>query len=52
MLEKCQTWVETQASVESSLQNLNFEKSSQKTRKIRYQIFLYQIFYIKFFKNF
>ena len=34
--------METQTSVESSLQNLNFEKSSQKKKYIKF-------FYIKFF---
>ena len=40
MLEKCQIWVERQSSAQSSLRKLNFDKSSQKTHKIRYQIFV------------
>ena len=39
ILEKCQIWVETQPSVQSSFQKLNFDSNCQKTRKIREQIF-------------
>ena len=39
ILEKCQMWVETQTSVQSSFQKLNVDKICQKTRKIRYYIF-------------
>ena len=35
ILEKCQIWVEMQASAQSSFQKLNFDNSCQKTRKIR-----------------
>ena len=38
---KSQTWVETQSSIQSSFQKLNFGNSSQKTRKVRYQTFLF-----------
>ena len=39
ILEKCQIWVETQASAQSPLQKLNFENSCQQTGKIRSQLF-------------
>ena len=39
ILEKFQIWVETQPSVQSSFQKLNFDSNCQKTRKIREQIF-------------
>ena len=39
ILEKYQIWVDTQPSVQSSFQKLNFDSSCQKTRKIRWQIF-------------
>ena len=36
MLEKCQMWVETQPSAQSSFQKLNVDNSCQKTCKIWY----------------
>ena len=39
ILEKCQIWVETQFSGQSSFQKLNVENICQNTRKIRYYVF-------------
>ena len=39
ILENCQIWVETQPSVTSFFQKLNFDNSCQKPRKTRQQIF-------------
>ena len=41
ILEKSQIQVETQPSVQSPCHKLNFDNSSQKTRKSRYQTFLF-----------
>ena len=39
ILEKCQIWLETQSSDQSSFHKSNFDNSCQKTSKIRRQIF-------------
>ena len=41
ILGKSQIWVQTQPSVKSPFQKLNFGNGSQKTRKSRYQTFLF-----------
>ena len=40
MLEECQVWVERLRSIQSCFQKLNFDNGKQKTRKIRYYVFV------------
>ena len=39
IVDKCQIWVETQLSGQSSFQKPNVDNSCQNTRKIRYYVF-------------
>ena len=48
ILVKSQIWVETQPSVQSPFQKLNFGDSNQKTRKSRYKAFLFLSSFIGF----
>ena len=51
-MEKCQIWVETQPSAQSSFQKLNVDNNYQKTRKIKYYIFqsyCISLFFAKYF---
>ena len=43
-MEKCQIWVETQPSAQPSFQKLNADSNCQKTRNIRYYIWLLLIY--------
>ena len=51
IFEKSQISVETQPSVQSPFQKLNFGNSSQKTRSSRYQTLLYLSIFTTFFND-